>query len=204
MRKTGTVLLSFALASTSGWVYATGGDARHGAAASSYGSSSMAHDQAGARGSTAMSAGGGLIAGSDASRVQADVSAVAGGVGINARNMLSSQGAPEHNVKMVFSLTTGNYLADVHVQVTDRSGNTVVDGVSDGPWLYAKLPPGSYTARATYNGHTVTQRFSVGRSGQRVAHMRWPASVEAGTTGSTAAAAGGQILGTGPQEPHRY
>ena len=204
MRKSGTLVLSLALASASGWAYATGSQARQGAAASAYGSSPMAYDHAGARGSASMGAGGGLIAGSDTSRVQADVPAVSGGVGINARNMLSSQGAPEHNVKMVFSLNTGNYLADVHVQVTDRSGNTVVDGVSDGPWLYAKLPPGSYTAKATYNGHTVTQRFSVGRSGQRVAHMRWPASVEASATGSTAGEAGGQILGTGPQEPHRY
>ena len=204
MRKTGTMILSVALASASGWVYATGNQAQHGAAAGAYGSSSIGYDRAGVSGSTSIDAAGGLIAGSDASRVQAQVPAVAGGVGINARNMLSSEGAPEHNVKMVFSLNTGNYLADVNVQVTDRSGRTVIDGVSDGPWLYAKLPPGSYTAKATYNGHTVTERFSVGGSGQRVAHFRWPASVEAAAIGSTTSEAGGQILGTGPQEPHRY
>lgn len=204
MRKSGTVLLSVALASASGWVYATGDQARHGASAGAYGSSSMAYDQAGARGSSSIGAGAGTIAGSDVSRAQAGVNAVAGGVGINARNMLSSQAAPDHNVKLVFSLNTGNYLADVNVQVTDRSGRTVLHGTSDGPWLFAKLPPGSYTAKATYNGHTVTERFSVGRSGQRVAHLRWPASVEASATGATAAEAGGQILGTGPQEPQRY
>ena len=62
MRKSGTVLLSLALASASGWVYATGNQARHGAAASAYGSSSMAYDQAGARGAASASAGGGSIA----------------------------------------------------------------------------------------------------------------------------------------------
>jgi hypothetical protein len=203
MRKTGTVLLSVALASATGWAVAGGDKARHGAA-SAYGTSSMAYDHSGARGAASASAGGGSIAGSDGSRVQADASAVAGGVGINARNLLSSRAASDHNVKMVFSLNTGNYLADVNVQVTDRSGNTVLNGTSDGPWLYAKLPPGSYTAKATYNGHTVTQRFSVGRGGQRVAHFRWPASVETGASGPSYSEAGGQILGTGPQEPHRY
>jgi hypothetical protein len=136
----------------------------------------------------------GIAAGSDASALQGQVPATAGGVGLNARAMLSNEARPDHNVKMVFSLNTGNYLADVDVQVKDAKGRTVIDGVSDGPWLYAKLPPGSYTATATYNGHTVTERFTVGRStGQRVTHFRWPSSVEQMVSGVS------PILGTGPQ-----
>jgi hypothetical protein len=109
--------------------------------------------------------------------------------------MLSSEARPEHNVKLVFALNTGNYVADVGVKVKDAKGQTVIDGVSDGPWLYAKLPPGHYTATATYNGQSVTRQFSVGSSGQRVAYFRWPANVE-----QQASAAGmGPILGTGPE-----
>ena len=59
--------------------------------------------------------------------------------------------------------------------------------------MYAKLPPGTYTASAEYGGKTVTERFTVGDSGQRVAHLRWPASVEPQVA----------ILGTGPQEGMR-
>jgi hypothetical protein len=109
--------------------------------------------------------------------------------------MLANQADADHNVKMVFALNTGNYLADVAVSVKDSNGRTVVEGVSDGPWLYAKLPPGKYTAAATYNGHTVTQSFTVGRSGDRVAYFRWPASVERNTVAGIS-----PILGTGPQE----
>jgi hypothetical protein len=139
--------------------------------------------------------GAGIAAGSDASEIQATVPAVAGGVGLNARAMLSSEAQPDHNVKMVFALNTGNYLADVAVKVKDATGRTVIDGVSDGPWLYAKLPPGGYTATATYNGQTVTKQFSVGPSGQRVAHFRWPASVERNLVSEVS-----PILGAGPQE----
>jgi len=41
----------------------------------------------------------------------------------------------------------------------------------------------------------------VGKSGVKTAQFRWPASVEAAGTGAAASDAGGQILGTGPQEP---
>jgi hypothetical protein len=136
--------------------------------------------------------GGGIAAGSDASPVEAKVPAVAGGIGLNARAMLSSEARPDHNVKLVFALNSGNYVADVDVEVTDGEGTTVIDGMSDGPWLYAKLPPGRYTAHATYNGRTVTKQFSVGSSGMREAHFRWPVRVE------RAAAAGvSPIYGTG-------
>lgn len=140
------------------------------------------------------SVGGGIRAGSDASDVHASVPAVAGGVGLNARAMLAGEARPEHNVKMVFALDAGNYLADVHVRVRDQKGRTVIDGVSDGPWLYAKLPSGQYTASATYSGQTVTKRFSVGGSGMREAHFRWPASVERNAVSEVS-----PILGTGPQ-----
>jgi hypothetical protein len=151
-----------------------------------------------ATGSTESSAGGtvsGTVsAGSDASRVSAEVPAVAGGVGLDARAMLSSEARPEHDLKLVFALDTGNYLADLAVKVTDANGRTVIDGVSDGPWLYAKLPPGNYTATAMYKGESVTRRFNIGSSGQRIAYFRWPASVErVATAGVT------PILGTGPE-----
>jgi hypothetical protein len=135
----------------------------------------------------------------DASRSATGVATVSGGVGTAARENMRTQ-APPHNVKMVFSLNTGNYLSDVQVKVTDSSGRTVIDELSNGPWLYAQLPAGNYTATATYNGKPVIQRFSVGNSGAKTAHFRWPASVEHTVGASESAEAGAQILGTGPQE----
>ena len=50
------------------------------------------------------------------------------------------------------------FAQNLHFPLTELAGKTVLDGVSDGPWLYARLPAGSYTASATYNGHTVTEQ----------------------------------------------
>src|SRR5688572_10589294 len=144
---------------------------------------------------------GGIALQSDTAKAQAG-SAVSGGVSVNARDNMRAQ-TPPHNLKMVFALNTGNYVSDVQVKVTDRSGKVVLEDVSNGPWLFATLPAGSYNATATYNGTPVTQKITVARGSARTAQFRWPASVEGQAVGAAAAEAGGQILGTGPQEPQQ-
>jgi hypothetical protein len=170
MKRFGTAVITAALVSAGAWTHA--GEMAHGKMDRAAG----AQGTADTRGGTG-TVGHGISAGSHTSKIEGQVPAVAGGVGLNARQALQS-GAPAHNVKMVFTLDTGNYLADVDVKVTDSSGKTVIDGVSDGPWLYAQLPQGRYTANASYGGNTVTKRFSVGKSGQMTTYFRWPASVE--------------------------
>jgi hypothetical protein len=145
---------------------------------------------------------GGIALHRDSKSANAAVPAVSGGVSVNARDAMRAT-EQNANIKLVFSLNTGNYVSDVQVKVTDKAGRTLIDDVSNGPWLFAKLPAGSYTAIATYNGHTVKQNFSVANSGMRTANLRWPASVEAQAVGAASTDAGGQILGTGPQEPRR-
>lgn len=180
-------------------------NARGSSAASASGWARSSAENERSRGTAPSSAASGSVSGtatanSSASHGSAAIDAVAGGVGVNARARLSNEAAADHNVKMVFSLNTGNYLSDVHVRVTDQSGRAVVDGTAHGPWLYARLPAGTYTATASYRGQSVTEKFTVGRSGQRVAHFRWPASVEQQAAASTGVS---PILGTGPQEPQR-
>lgn len=143
---------------------------------------------------------GGIALKTDEVKANGSVPAVSGGVSLNARDTMRSD-APKHNVKMVFALNTGNYVSDVHVTVTDKNGRAVIDDTSNGPWMLANLAPGSYTANATYNGITRTQRFTVGKSGMKTAQFRWPASAESSVGASGAVDAGGQILGTGPEEP---
>jgi hypothetical protein len=193
MKKLSTKLTMavLALAASTAWAQTSGqGDER------------MSGTQ-GARGVvTGGSGDGGIALQSDAARANASVPAISGGVSLNARDTL--RGSERNaNVKLVFALNTGNYVSDVQVRVTDSNGKVVIDDTSNGPWLLARLPAGSYTANASYNGHTVTQKFSVGKSGLRTAQFRWPASVEQQGVGAAAAEAGGQILGTGPQEPQR-
>jgi hypothetical protein len=189
MKKLGALMITAALATTTAWAQVSSQDGTRKPAG---------QGQAGVV--TGQSADGGIALRSDAKKTHGTAPAVSGGVSLNARDTLRGSES-NANVKLVFALNTGNYVSDVAVKVTNSAGNVVIEDTSNGPWLLARLPAGSYTANATYNGHTVTQKFSVGKSGLRTAQFRWPASVEQQGVGAAAAEAGGSILGTGPQEP---
>lgn len=74
-----------------------------------------------------------------------------GGVGIDEREAMEAA-AKGFNMKAVFAVTKGNYVADIAVTITTPSGEKVLEAVSTGPWLYAKLPPGTYSVKAKYKG----------------------------------------------------
>jgi hypothetical protein len=101
---------------------------------------------------------------------------VTGGIGEEAEQRLGAF-ATEHgyNLKLLFTLNAGNYVADVDVTLKDHGGRTLVQDVADGPFLLAKVPAGLYTVVATYSGKTESRKIRVGTSGLRVAQFRWPA-----------------------------
>jgi len=115
---------------------------------------------------------GAAIASQDQVRNVAGVSYVSGGVGEESRTSLQSQAA-QFNVQVVFALKSGEYLADVDVAVRDASGRTLFSTVTDGPWLYARLAPGSYEISATVDGRQLTQKFTVPSQGLRQLVFRW-------------------------------
>ena len=102
-----------------------------------------------------------------------NVSFTSGGVGADAVERLKAR-EKEFNLKLVFTLVEGNYLADVGVRVTDDSGKTVIEHVADGPIFLAKMPAGTYTVTATYNGKTQTRKVTVGER-LHTAYLRWSA-----------------------------
>lgn len=104
---------------------------------------------------------------------------VSGGVGLAAREALAAT-ARDHNLKLVFALVSREYLSDVEVDIS--GGGRRLAHRSEGPWLFAKLPPGQYTVRATFEGQTLTRTVAVGARGQKVVNFLWPAT--AGITGS--------------------
>jgi len=99
---------------------------------------------------------------------------LSGGVGINAQDQINGR-ARDFNLKLVFTLNEGNYIADVGVAVQDAKGRTVVEDTAEGPFFLAKLPAGSYTIAATYEGKTVTRKLQVGK-GLRTEYLRWPSN----------------------------
>jgi len=97
---------------------------------------------------------------------------VSGGVGDADAERLKSQ-ERDYDLKLVFTLNEGNYVASVGVSLRDAKGNQVIDTVSDGPIFMAKLPAGEYTVAATYEGRTVTRKIGVPTRGLRTEHLRW-------------------------------
>ena len=87
---------------------------------------------------------------------------ISGGVGLEARAQLA-QHEREANLKLVFTEPQGSYLSDIGVKVFDRSGAMVLDTTSNGPWLLAKLSPGTYRIVATDQGTTREHRVTVGQ-----------------------------------------
>lgn len=101
---------------------------------------------------------------------------LSGGVGTDAQDRINER-AKDFNLKLVFTLNEGNYIADVGVAVKDARGRTVVEDTADGPFFLVKLPAGQYTVAATYEGRTVTRKLQVGK-GLRTEYLRWPSNPE--------------------------
>src|SRR5690606_3229170 len=65
------------------------------------------------------------------------------------------------------------YVANVRLEITDGQGESVLSLPSVGPYLLAKLQPGTYTVRATYKGIAQTQQVNVGGPGSVDVRIAW-------------------------------
>jgi len=102
------------------------------------------------------------------------VTYVSGGAGTEAVDRLRSM-EPEFNLKMVFALSSGEYLADVKVQVVDAANRLVLDTSTEGPWLLVRLPAGNYQVNASYRRANEHRAVAVGPSSLKTLEFRWPA-----------------------------
>jgi hypothetical protein len=99
---------------------------------------------------------------------------VSGGIGEAEQQELKAREG-EFNLKLVFTLVEGNYVADVNVVVTGPKGHALLEHRAEGPFFMARLPAGQYTVAATYEGRTVTRKLSVTEKRLRTEYLRWPA-----------------------------
>jgi len=105
---------------------------------------------------------------------QGSVSFVSGGVGEDQSQTFKSM-ARDYPLELMF-VTKGSpnrYLADVKVQIKDKSGNVVLDTTSNGPFLLAKVPPGKYTITAESEGGVKRQTVQVGGGKTQRAVFVW-------------------------------
>jgi hypothetical protein len=111
-------------------------------------------------------------------RRDGDVQWVSGGVGTDEREEMLLA-LPDHNLKLLTAAQgSGAFLAGVRVVVRAAGGWTVLDTSLEGPWLFARLPPGRYDLVATWGGQSQARSFTIPASGRRELFLYWAAPVE--------------------------
>ena len=107
------------------------------------------------------------------------VPTLTGGVGLEENAVLRPQQA-NFNLKFLFTLLEGDYIADVAVKIADASGKVLLEQTTDGPILMALLPAGNYVATLTYEGVAQTRKLTVRAKGLRTEQVRWKRSAADG------------------------
>ena len=96
----------------------------------------------------------------------------AGGVGEESQAALTARVA-EFNVKIVFALKTGEYLAKVWVGITDGKGKALLETTAEGPWMFARLADGPYTIVSTFEGKSESQKITIAGNKLHMVNFRW-------------------------------
>jgi hypothetical protein len=92
---------------------------------------------------------------------------VSGGIGESEEQALREMGEG-FNLQVTLADPAGHYLGSAHLVIEDYAGRTVLETATDGPLLFAELPPGRYTVRATESGRTPARKsVQVSRGSQR-------------------------------------
>lgn len=100
-----------------------------------------------------------------------DVKVVSGAVSLEDRSAMMAEYG-QYNLHMAFARTNGEFLADVRYVIRNRAGNVVYEGRSEGPFVFAKLPSGSYDVTVESDGRVQKRRLSTGGS-QPMVYFRW-------------------------------
>jgi len=103
-----------------------------------------------------------------------DVAYVSGGVGTESIDRLNVLAA-DFNLKLVFALTSGEYVSGAKVAITDANGKTLLEATSDGPWFLARLPRGNYQIVATLADKSLKRHVAVDPGKTRTVDFRWVA-----------------------------
>lgn len=99
-----------------------------------------------------------------------EVTFVSGGIG-SCESQEMRKIAKDYQLELVFvqkTATSESFLANIPVEVTDKKGSYVLDTITKGPFLLAKMPNGRYTVTATFNGEAKTQQVLITAKHQRV------------------------------------
>jgi hypothetical protein len=95
-----------------------------------------------------------------------------GGVGLGSRETLRAK-QDEYNLMVILSRKDGHYLGGAALAIRNQAGRTVLKIDAKGPWIFAKLPPGTYTVDAKAGGTTRSSRIVIGKTKLKRIHLIW-------------------------------
>jgi hypothetical protein len=98
---------------------------------------------------------------------------ITGGIGLEERSAMQANRAA-FNLQLTYALRpSGNYLAAVETLIAEPEGRIVLRVTSDGPFVWARLAPGTYAVAATYRGLTESRRITVPAQGAAAESFYW-------------------------------
>ena len=111
-------------------------------------------------------------------QTQNGITYLSGGIGLDESEAMKAA-AKDYTLMITCSVQpTGKYLADVKVNITDKSGSPVLETVIDGPMLLVQLAPGQYRISADNDGVTMNRTVDIGSKHPTRVNLSWPAGVD--------------------------
>ncbi|HWV59006.1 MAG TPA: hypothetical protein VNZ57_16250, partial [Longimicrobiales bacterium] len=103
-----------------------------------------------------------------------------GGVGLAERESIEALAESESlNLKLVFAEPDGPYVSGVRVAVRNANGEAVLEAVTNGPWLLARLPAGAYRVQAELRSVVRETTVNVPETGRAQLVIAFPAPAAA-------------------------
>ena len=96
---------------------------------------------------------------------QDGISYVSGGIGLDEREAMKAN-RHGYNLFLTFAEKSGAFVADVQVVVKALKGKKGFDTVSEGPFLYAALPPGKYRVSVEFEGMRQSRVVNLGKASE--------------------------------------
>lgn len=115
-----------------------------------------------------------------AEMVQGQVRYVSGGIGLDEARAFR-QAERRYPLTLEFANKAkprDEFTADVRVVIRDAKGDTVLDTVSGGPFLLAKLPAGRYDVKATQGGKTLERHALIAEAKPSHVGFLWHAAMK--------------------------
>jgi hypothetical protein len=116
-------------------------------------------------------------------RTQGSVSYMTGGVSVDEADAMRAASA-HYPLTLELAAAAGGprdeYISNARVDIRDSQGALVLETRTDGPFLLARLPPGSYTVDVEWNGVHKLQTVEVGQSQRKHLLVEFPGSLDGG------------------------